>query len=217
MKPTVSTLALFVVAAAAPAFGEQYRIELQGVTTAVSSASGSWGDDVMVGTPVFMSLVLDSARSLAWDPTATLYFGTTGTFTVGSLQMQFVPNFYVLDENPLYGDGFLVRVETPATSNRFTYSGIEADLTAFDSLLLTGQSLSIPVIDPKRFTDIGIWAWGTMDDPSATPPVSQLSASITGYSVTAIPEPATAGLWIGGAALIGFAVLRRKKHSAPAV
>ncbi|HEY0282923.1 MAG TPA: hypothetical protein VGC27_09905, partial [Rhizomicrobium sp.] len=117
-----STLAALVALAfAAAAFGEQYRIQVQGVTTALSAGSGSWGDDVAIGTPLEIAFTIDPVSAFPFNSTATNYQGTDGLLTVGSFRMQMRTNYFVFNDSPSFGDGYRTGSIFPATNNRFPY------------------------------------------------------------------------------------------------
>ncbi len=210
--PNPTLAALLALLFVTPAFAELYRIEIEGVTTSFSTGSGSWGDDVAIGTPVTLALTVDSAAGVPWDISSRVFEGVDGLLSVGSFQMQMATSFYVYDNDPINGDVFAIEEMPPTIQNRFSYSGFSARLGSSDPSLLSDTTAPTHTVDMGEFDTRWLNIWGATDETFGTPTVSRLNATIIGYSVTAIPEPATTALWMGAAAIA--ALLIRQKDSA---
>jgi hypothetical protein len=210
--PNTPLAALLALLLATTVRADQYRIEIHAQTSSLSTASGTWGDSIVIGTPLALTLTVDSSLGTPFDTYSRCYEATDGSLTVGSFQMQMAANFFVYDNDPINGDSFGMEEMPPTANNRFPYSGFSAWLGSSDLSLLNDLSVPSQAIDLSKFDALWLGVWGANEDTYGTTEMSRLNATITGYSVTAIPEPATTALWMGAAALATLTVLRQKRR-----
>lgn len=210
MRTLNTTLAaLLALLLATTADAEQYRFEIHAQTSSLSTNSGTWGDSIVIGTPLDLALTVDSAVSAPFDTYCRSYEATAGSLTVGSFQMQMAANFLVYDNDPINGDGFVMEGMPPISNNQFPDAGFSTWLRSSDLSLLSTLSVPTQSIDLSKFDSLGLGVWGANEGTYGTSEMSRLSAKITGFSVTAIPEPATTALWMGGSAMAVLVILRR--------